>query len=466
MILLLSRSDELGLKPADYGVESLAAEEKELASSAASPATAAAFDAELTANALRYIHDAHFGRIDPLQVGFDLDVRRRAFDAGAMLVRLAHADSIAEVAASIEPQFYHYALLKKALARYRVLARNPPLPLRSPPPHSIGVGGSYAEAPALRELLMRLADLPEGSQPASPLRIDSALSSGIRQFQARHGLKVDGVLTAATFRALTVPFEARVRQIELTLERWRWVPEFDTPPVIVNIPQFRLFAFTTLEDRKSAVLQMDVIVGRAFRTTHTPIFTANMTSVIFRPYWQVPESIVRKEMLPKLARHPAYFSDQHLEIVSNSDEVSAPIPISPEVLEALREGRLKLRQRPGPDNALGLVKFSLPNPHDVYLHSTPAPELFKESVRTFSHGCIRVSDPVALAVHVLRDTGDWSAEQVREAMNGSATRHVALAHPIPVLILYGTAFATEDGKISFFADVYGHDRELAARLGL
>lgn len=466
MVAVLGRADELGLEPADYDAPGLAAALDALdAGGSASAAQAAAFDERLSGSALRYLNDAHFGRIDPRRVGFDLDVPRRPFDAAAKLLELAHADSVAAVAASVEPQFYHYALLKRALERYRALERLPPLALRVPP-HTVKPGAAYPEADTLRALLTRLGDLPAGAPPSAPGTFDAALSRAVAAFQARHGLRRDGALNAATVRAMDVPLHTRVLQIELTLERWRWVPEFTTPPIIVNIPQFRLFAFRSLEDRKADVLQMDVIVGRTFPSANTPVFMANMTSVIFRPYWQVPASIVRKEMIPKLERHPGYFASQHLEIVSRSDEQSPPLPATPANIDALAVGRLKLRQRPGPDNALGLVKFSLPNPHDVYLHSTPTPALFNEPVRAFSHGCIRVSDPVALAVHVLRDTpGPWTAASVREAMLGSQTRHVPLAHPIPVLILYGTALATEDGRVLFFADLYGHDRRLAALLG-
>jgi murein L,D-transpeptidase YcbB/YkuD len=467
MLVLLSHSQDLGLRPDDYGVEPLMAAGMRLgANGTASAAQAAAFDIQLTQSALHYLHDAHFGRIDPRRVGFELAVPRAPFDSTAVLLEMAGADSVARVAASIEPRFYHYTLLKSALSQYRALARDPP-PLLIAPAHPIKVGSPYAQAPALRHTLIRLGDLaPDTAPSADPLTFDAALSAGLKRFQARHGLRIDGVLNSATSRALAVPLAARVRQIELTLERWRWVPEFSAPPVIVNIPQFRLFAFNSLQDRKSDVLQMDVIVGRAFRPAHTPVFVADMTSVIFRPYWQVPESIVKKEMLPKIERQPDYLQAQHLDIVSASDEVSGALALSSATLNALSEGRLKLRQRPGPDNALGLVKFSLPNPHDVYLHSTPAPALFREPVRAFSHGCIRVSDPVALAVHVLRDTGgQWTAQKVREAMDGEVTQHVRLAHAVPVLILYGTALATEDGRIFFFDDIYGHDRQLAALLG-
>ena len=469
VLVLLSHAQELGLRPDDYDVEPLMAAGMRLVpNGSASAAQAAAFDIQLTQSALHYLHDAHFGRIDPRRVGFELAVPRAPFDSTAVLLDMSGADAGADtrIAASVEPQFYHYQLLKNSLSQYRALARDPP-PLLTAPAHPIKVGNPYAQAPALRQTLIRLGDLsPDTAPSADPLTFDAALSAGIRGFQARHGLRIDGVLDSATSRALAVPLAARVRQIELTLERWRWVPEFSAPPVIVNIPQFRLFAFNSLQDRKSEVLQMDVIVGRAFRPAHTPVFVADMTSVIFRPYWQVPDSIVKKEMLPKLERQPDYLQAQHLDIVSASDETSRPLALSSETVRALLEGRLKLRQRPGPDNALGLVKFSLPNPYDVYLHSTPTPALFKEPVRAFSHGCIRVSDPVALAVHVLRDTSaEWTAQKVREAMDGEVTQHVRLVHPVPVLILYGTALATEDGRILFFDDIYGHDRQLAALLG-
>ncbi len=230
----------------------------------ASAAQAAAFDIQLTQSALHYLHDAHFGRIDPRRVGFELAAPRAPFDSTAVLLDMSGADAgadagavhagpvhaVADIAASVEPQFYHYKLLKNALSQYRALARDPP-PLLTAPAHPIKVGNPYAQAPALRQTLIRLGDLsPDSAPSADPLTFDAALSAGIRRFQARHGLRIDGVLDSATSRALAVPLAARVRQIELTLERWRWVPEFSAPPVIVNIPQFRLFAFNSLQDQK------------------------------------------------------------------------------------------------------------------------------------------------------------------------------------------------------------------------
>ncbi|HEY7889242.1 MAG TPA: L,D-transpeptidase family protein [Steroidobacteraceae bacterium] len=259
---------------------------------------------------------------------------------------------------------------------------------------------------------------------------------------------------------------ARVRKIDLTLERWRWLPAFQAPPIIVNVPEFRLFAFRQITDRAADILQMDVIVGRTFPRTRTPVFAADMKSVIFRPYWDVPRSITLREMLPKIRANPGYLASQHLEIVSNGPG-AAVLPPTLASAQALAAGMARLRQQPGPDNALGLIKFDLPNFHSIYLHSTPAQQLFLRSPRAFSHGCIRVSEPVALAAYVLRNTpGGWTPARIEAAMHRTETRRVALANPIRVMILYGTVLAKEDGEVLFFDDLYGQDQRLERLLAL
>ncbi|HUI59367.1 MAG TPA: L,D-transpeptidase family protein, partial [Steroidobacteraceae bacterium] len=208
------------------------------------------------------------------------------------------------------------------------------------------------------------------------------------------------------------------------------------------------------------------IVGKVYPKLHTPVFTSEMRAVLFRPYWEVPASIARTEIVPLMRKNPHYLERENLELVASSAP-EVPLAVSSDSLQALAAGKLRLRQRPGPDNALGLIKFVLPNPYSVYLHSTPAQRLFDQARRAFSHGCIRVSDPVALAVEVLRGTaGDWTAEKVRAAMDGDSTFQVNLAQPVHVLILYGTAIATEDGAVHFFDDIYGDDRMLEGLLGL
>ncbi|HUI60415.1 MAG TPA: L,D-transpeptidase family protein, partial [Steroidobacteraceae bacterium] len=396
-------------------------------------------------------------------------------DLGAFLEQLAAASDVHQTLASIEPTFYHYRLLEQTLQRYRRLAIEqqalPALPLLQR--RSVKPGEYYVGAPQLRNLLRLLGDLP-GRVPASAtapslpaMTLDPELVAGLQHFQIRHGLAADGTLGKTTFTALATPLTRRVRQIELTLERWRWLPPFDTPPIIVNIPEFRLFAFRGTQDRKSDILQMDVIVGRTYLATQTPVFAADMRYVIFRPYWEVPYSIAKREMLPLIRADSRYLSAQHLQIVSAGDSAGVALAPTAANIDALATGRTRLRQAPGPDNALGLIKFMLPNAHNVYLHATPAHRLFGESRRAFSHGCIRVSDPVALAVHVLRNASDdWTAERIEAAMNGASTLRVDLARPIRVLIVYGTVLAMESGDVYFFDDIYGHDRKLESLLGL
>jgi murein L,D-transpeptidase YcbB/YkuD len=242
----------------------------------------------------------------------------------------------------------------------------------------------------------------------------------------------------------------------------RWLPpKLATPPIIVNIPQFRLFAFRTTEDHVADILQMPVIVGRIFPRNRTPVFISEMRFVVFRPYWDVPPSIVQNEMLAPIRKSIDYLDRNDLELVRGEGDDGAVVAPDAASIEALARGELRLRQRPGEGNALGLIKFLMPNGYNVYLHSTPQQHLFNEAQRAFSHGCIRVADPLSLAVHVLRGTpGDWSLAAVEAAMHGDATQRIALASPIPVLVLYGTALAKEDGQVMFFNDIYGHDRRL------
>jgi L,D-transpeptidase YcbB len=398
----LRTADQYGLRPQDYATGLDASRLMGLKPGSAPREAVAAeanLDLALSAAALRFLTHLHFGRVDPQAAGFNLQPTRAPLDLSALVERLATTNRVDEVVTSVEPQFYHYQLLKQALLHYRLLA--------------------------------------------------------------------SGQATATRAEISTAPFARRIRQIELTLERWRWLPAFTSPPIIVNIPQFRLFAFNSTQDRRSEILQMDVIVGRTYPDLRTPVFAAQMKFVIFRPYWDVPSSIVQREMLPALRATPDYLRHEHLEIVRGPSDSTAALPPTPENISALAAGALRLRQQPGADNALGLIKFMLPNTHNVYLHSTPVPRLFSQSRRAFSHGCIRVSDPVGLAAYVLRNApGTWTREAILAAMHGSVTRQVNLATPIPVLILYGTALATEDGAVLFFDDIYGNDRKLEKLLNL
>ena len=462
----LRRAELYGLESQSYAAERGASLEPPAATA---PDDAwARFDVALSAATLRFVRDLHYGRVDPAAAGFRLEAGTEELDLAAALATLAPTADVSATLATFEPPFHHYALLKSALVKYLSLAQQPELKRLPAPTAALKPGDPWAGAPALRRLLIALGDLPAGSvaTTAEPT-FDAELSAGVRAWQTRHGLAPDGVLGKATWATLTTPFAQRVRQIDLTLERWRWLPAFRTPPIIVNIPQFQLFAFRTTEDRVADILQMGVIVGRTYPKTQTPVFEGDMRYVVIRPYWDVPYSITTGELLPKIRANPAYLTAQRLEIVRGQQDSSPTVPPTPENLDALAAGKLRLRQLPGEDNALGLIKFMFPNNCNVYLHSTPAHRLFNEPVRAFSHGCIRVSDPVALAEQVLKNApGDWSREKIEAAMQGTQTLRVNLTQPINVLILYGTALATEAGPILFFDDIYGYDRKLEQKLGL
>ena len=253
----------------------------------------------------------------------------------------------------------------------------------------------------------------------------------------------------------------RVRKLQLTLERWRWVPHsFSRPPIVVNIPEFRLRAY---DEHYRPELEMRVVVGKAYHHK-TPVFSNEMTHVIFRPYWDVPLSIQRAELVPKLEKDPAYLGENDYEIVNSRRQVVSTNSVTPDMLAQLRTGELSIRQRPGEKNALGLVKFLFPNEYNVYLHGTPAKALFLKTRRDFSHGCIRVEKPEELAQWVLRGVPGWDKEHILEAEQGADSRRVNLDQPIPVLIVYGTAVVQANGDAEFFNDIYGYDAELAELL--
>jgi murein L,D-transpeptidase YcbB/YkuD len=465
----------------------------------------ALFDAGLSLAALRFVSDLHYGRIDPASVGHNLTVERLSLDLQSTLVNLAAAANVSAAIDALEPQFTHYALLKQELARYRELASRDGLTdLPHLPAKSVKPGETYAGAPQLDRLLKALGDMPggvpRGGQPpgavptggqapggetlprqpqgtppagggpppeplAPPQTLTPPLVDALKHFQYRHGEEPDGILGAATLAELTKPLSFRARQIELTMERWRWLPsELVSAPIIVNIPQFRLFAFESTADSEARIRQMDVIVGKAFEATQTPVFSADMTYLIFRPYWEVPYSIALKEIVPAARRNPSYISSHQMEIVRGGGDTAAVLPDTAENVELVAKGALRVRQKPGPNNSLGLVKFMFPNPYNVYLHSTPAKALFAESRRDFSHGCVRVSDPVGLAEYVLRDSPEWTREKILAAMNGTSSLTVTLKNRIRVFFVYGTALATENGDALFFDDIYGHDQRLEAAL--
>ncbi|HQR10744.1 MAG TPA: L,D-transpeptidase family protein [Casimicrobiaceae bacterium] len=458
----LRNAADRGLLPGDYDVDALEREFAALRAGRREPDAAKRVDEAMTATMLCFLSDLRFGRVPPQQV--EPHYRARAKDAvfvGKLRDAVAH-DQIAALIDAVEPEFPLYGRLKRLLAEYRSLAALPSivLPPFAPPRGKIVAGDFYAGAPALRTLLIRLGDLDRDATKSTDERYTQTLADAVRRFQARHGLQPDGVLGRETLAALNVPLATRLTQIRLSLERLRWLPELPPGPLIaINIPSFQLWAFEAASDSQHAKFSMPVVVGKAMRN-ETPVFIGEMRFVEFSPYWNVPPSILRKELLPRLASDPAYLEREDMELVSTSHDGRTYAVDSDEGIAALRSGEARLRQRPGRGNALGGVKFVLPNTMDIYLHATPATELFERTRRDFSHGCIRVGDPELLAQFVLNGKPEWTPDTIEAAMTSGVNRTVPLAAPLPVIVFYTTALVERDGRPLFLADIYGHDRKL------
>jgi murein L,D-transpeptidase YcbB/YkuD len=465
---VLRTAGERGLRPDDYDAATLARRSGELAAGGSPSARDVAwFDAALSVGILRHVSDVHLGRVNPVHLSIGINVERKKLDLAQILRDAIRRGRIAEMVREAEPGFVQYRNLKVAYARYRALAEDSTLPTVTAP-RVVRPGERFDGAVALRRRLAAFGDLPEGADTApgaDDALYDSAAAAAVARFQERHGLAPDGVLGAATLAAVNVPPARRARQLELALERIRWLPALNTGPfVVVNVPSFQLYGFDTLPPDGAPALTMNVVVGRAEVGRETPLFERNMQYIIFRPYWVIPPSILRKEILPAVRRNPGYLKRNDLEVYSGSGDTGQALPATATNIARVARGELGIRQRPGPRNSLGLAKFIFPNDHNVYFHGTPATELFSRSRRDFSHGCIRLEDPARFAVWVLRDPDQWSLEQVRRAMDGPASKRMNLARPLPVVIYYATAIVRPERGVEFYDDIYGHDARLEREL--
>jgi murein L,D-transpeptidase YcbB/YkuD len=432
-----------GLDPSLYPSNRLAAlakavkEDKSL-DSPESQRRLADLDAELTFTYLSLAANEAIGRIQPETLRIQWDSQPRNIDLSARLEKaLASKEDLGQSLRSLAPPSPAYARLRDTLARYREIAT------------TAGGGGwptvAKGDANALSARLAASGDLSvpktqDGKPgPVSP----EAVTAAISRFQKRHGLEPTGKADDDTLAELNVPVGDRIRQIELNMERWRWLPSsLGDRYIYVNVPEFRM----ELVDRGRKAIDMAVVVGK--QQSQTPVFSDRMTYIELNPAWNVPSTIANDEIFPKLASDPGYLASHNMEIVDTGGT----------------GGGSRIRQRPGPDNPLGQIKFMFPNEYDVYLHDTPADHLFSRSERDFSHGCIRLERPVQLAEYLLKQDPDWSGTRIREAIVSGEQKTVKLPEPIPVHILYFTAWVEDDGTVQFRKDVYGHDAKLAAAL--
>jgi L,D-transpeptidase YcbB len=464
---LLADAASDGLAPEDYEAAGLAERALLLPGDPGSSLLASAFERDLGVAMQRFLRDLHLGRVDPRMLGFQV---ARAAGAGpeepdfASLLRAAVTEQrLPQLVAELRPRIRQYGRLREALARYRVLAEAG-LTGRLPKQVPVKPGDPYSGAAALQALLVALGDLPVDAPPAGDV-YGATLAEGVVRFQGRHGLTADGVIGRGTLAALNVPLERRVQQLEQALERLRWLPAdlAEHAFVGINIPLFRLWAWDPTTPDRTPV-SMGVVVGRALNT-QTPVVAEDLRYLIFRPYWNVPRSILRNELLPILRRDTGYLQRTDMEIVRGQSDEAQPVAATAENLALLEQGQLRLRQRPGLENSLGRVKFIFPNDENVYLHDTPARSLFGRARRDFSHGCVRLEDPAALAQWVLRDQPDWTRERIEAAMEGKTSLRVDLARPLPVILFYMTAMVMpSDLALHFADDIYGHDARLARAL--
>lgn len=459
---MLSSADE-GLEPQHYHATELS-QRVAVASTGPTlkPQEKIELDRALTQAMQHYLSDLSRGRVNPSQIKANFSASPGAvIDVNTWLQLAVREQRLTPAVAQLAIQAPMATPLRQALARYRALNQHPAWqsPLPRLPKNKLSAGQAYAGLPLLAQRLQALGDLETGLPV--PARLEGKLLDALMRFQERHGLAPDGVLGPQTQQQLNITPDQRAEQIALTMERMRWTPLRQAARMmVVNVPEFVLRAYEVLDGQIQVKLSMKVIVGKAL-DTRTPLFDEAMHFIEFSPYWNVPPSIARHETVPQLRADPGYLARQDMEFVTASGQVFTHV--TPEHLDAVLAGKWRIRQRPGPKNALGDIKFNFPNNDNIYLHHTPSPGLFERERRDFSHGCIRVEDPVALARFVLQDNPDWSEARIRAAMASGKSSTLRLEKPVTVLIAYSTV-VIKSGRVFFYPDLYGHDRLLADAL--
>jgi L,D-transpeptidase YcbB len=399
------------------------------------------------------------GRVNPETIQPEWIIQRREADLVDILNTALGSNAVESALERLSPLHADYIGLKNALSRHREIMGAAGWPVVPDGP-KLEKGDQGDRVKALRSRLSASGDLSPSGENVADI-FDDALDPAVRRFQSRHGLKVDGIVGRNTLRALNVPLERRIRQIEANLERWRWLPQsLGHRYVLVNIADYDL----TVVENNQAVVEMPVVVGRRYRST--PVFTQKMTYVELNPYWHVPRKLARNDVLPKIQEDPGYLADQNMRVFESWGK-GAP-EIDPETVDwskITRESlRFKFRQDPGPVNALGRVKFMFPNKFSVYLHDTPAKELFKKIRRSFSSGCIRVEKPFDLLTYLFKDDPQWTKDRLSEGIDSGSNKIITIKNKIDVHLLYWTAWVGKEGIVHFREDIYRRDEKLIRAL--
>ncbi|MHB1142646.1 MAG: L,D-transpeptidase family protein [Sulfuricaulis sp.] len=457
---LLRTAGQHGLEPARYRIDDIEAHWRDR-----SPAGQACLELYLSNAFERYSLDLRTGRVGPHEADPSWYLPVADFDPAAALAAVGSDGDFAALIDSLAPSHPAYQRLREALARYESIAHAGGWPVPPPAPE-FGPGKAPAapeQIALLRERLRAEEDL-SGFSLGNHETYDAQLEAAVKRFQQRHGLLADGVVGARTRAALNVPVAARIAQIRRTLERWRWLPrDLGEHYILVNSAGFEL----AVVERGRTVLGMRVIVGMPEQPT--PSFAAPLQTLAINPYWNVPERIAREVLLPKQQRDPLFFTTRGIRVFDprngNGNSNGNGAEIEPATLDWTSMDAdsfaFRLRQEPGPKNSLGRLSFMLSNPFDVFLHDTPDKALFARDTRTFSEGCVRLEQAMALAQHALRQLDGWDEERLRSEIDALRQQTLRLPEPIPVYVLYLTSWVDDDGLVHFREDVYQRERILA-----
>ena len=450
---MIGRAAEDGLDPADYDAAALAGR-----LGAVTSEDRADLEVRLSRALVLFGNDLRAGRVVPGEIESSLFVYPQRIDAFEVLSAAFAAPDATVYIAGLAPSSPEYLRLKQALADYRALAAGGGWS-RLPEGETLKPGMRDERVPLLRRRLVEAGDLA-GAEAESDL-FDAPLEAAVTRFQRRHGLTPDGAVGRMTMAALDVPVEDRIDQMLLNMERRRWMPrDLGERYVFVNMADFEL----KVVDGPQTVLDDRVVVGTPFQ--QTPEFSEMMTYIVVNPYWNIPPSIAGKEMLPKIRKDAGYLARNRIEVLSDWTESGRPV--DPATIDwsrlSARHFPYKLRQVPGADNALGRLKFMFPNRFNIYLHDTPARTLFERTVRSFSHGCIRVQHPVDLATVLLDGADGWTKDRIEAAIATGERQVISLPRPLPVHLTYLTAWVNKDGAVNFRDDIYGRDGRLREAL--
>jgi len=456
----INRADQEGLRPDDYHRVNIVSllkmiEKKQALGERVDPKTWVDLDLLLTDTFMLYSSHLLAGRVNPETIHSNWVVANPNADLINILQSALDSNQIVNVLRDLRPIHDGYIGLKQFLRQYRNIANkedgSPMLPGTN-----LRRGDQGASVQRLRDRLVFLGDLEHSNEEPIDL-FDETTELAVIKCQKRHGLKSDGIVGPRTLDILNTPIQHRVRQIELNMERWRWIPrDLGNRYLIVNIADALLW----VTENRQRIMEMRVIVGRPYR--QTPVFSSKMIYMVINPYWNIPTSLVLKDILPKIQKNDNYIAQQGIKVFKDWSK-GAP-EIDPETVDWKKFKRqnftYKLRQDPGLRNALGRIKFIFPNKFAVYLHDTPKRSDFKETHRNFSSGCIRTEKPVDLARYLLQDDHQWSRDKLLEIIETGETQVIELQRPITVHLQYWTAWVDEYGRLNFRDDIYDRDRPL------